>query len=269
MMEVITPFTYSGLPAPVAAELLAATTRIKDRLVRQVTDIIETGRDLIEVKSKLPHGHFESWLTQEFCMTDRTARRFMQAATWAEGKSDTVSVLTPTAVYLLSAKSTPDVVHEQIVERIEKGFPAEPEIIRHLIQDAQNKKRDAKRAKGLREARDARKRRESPPEESKNRRESQRGIARAEKQRKKKEQRERESLVFNFSLQARDLAIMLVDDPKVTVRPLAERTEDELDQTLRNFDILFKRLRKAIWEARNSHRDSASLFPSKPWGSKP
>ncbi len=43
MMEVITPFTYSGLPAPVAAELQAVTSRIKDRLIRQVTDILPAG----------------------------------------------------------------------------------------------------------------------------------------------------------------------------------------------------------------------------------
>ena len=109
--EVITPFTYSDLSASVAVELQAVTARIKDRLTRQVSDIIETGRDLIEVKSKLQHGQFEMWLAQEFNMTDRTARRFMQAATWAEGKSDTVSVLTPTVVYLLSAKNTPEGVH--------------------------------------------------------------------------------------------------------------------------------------------------------------
>ena len=267
MMEVITPFTYSGLPAPVAAELQAVTTRIKDRLTRQVADIIETGRDLLEVKAKLEHGQFERWLAQEFGMTDRTARRFMQAATWAESKTDMVSDLTPTAIYLLSAKSTPDVVHEQIVERLEKGLPAEPQMIRHLIKDAQIKRESAKRAKGSREARDVRKRRESQPEEIKNRRERQRAIARAEKQRKKKEQRERESLAGNFSLQAQALARMLVDNPnpKFNETPLAERTEDELDQTLRNFDILYKRLRGALLQAHQSHSDNVTVFPPKPW----
>ena len=111
----------------------------------------------------------------------------------------------------------------------------------------------------------ARKARPLPTEKIKNRRERQRAIARAEKQHKKKEQRERESLAVNFSLQAHDLAIMLVDDPKSTARPLAERTEDELDQTLRNFDITYKRLRKAILQAHQSHSDNVTLFPRKPW----
>ena len=91
MTEIIAPFTYSDLPAPIAAELQAVTARIKERLTRQVSDIIETGRDLIEVKSRLEHGQFGRWLESEFSMTPRTARLFMQAATWAEGKSEIVS----------------------------------------------------------------------------------------------------------------------------------------------------------------------------------
>ena len=269
MNEITTPFTYTDLPAPVAAEVKAATTRIKDRLTKQVKDIIETGHDLIEVKSKLEHGQFERWLDGEFGMAVRTAQRFMRASEWAQGKNDIVSHLTPTTVYMLSAKSAPESVHEQVVERLEHGLPAEPEYIRHVIQDAKLREREAKDKKGKREARDARMRRERQPEENKNRRECQHAERHAEKQLKKKEQTERNSLAANFSLQAQDLAIMLVNDPKVIVRPLAERTEDELDQTLRNFDILYKRLRGALLQAHQSHSDSVALFPPKPWEPKP
>ncbi len=261
--EVITPFTFSDLPAPVAAELQAVTARIKDRLTRQVSDIIETGRDLIEVKSKLQHGQFESWLSNEFNMTDRTARRFMQAATWAKGKSDTVSDLTPTAVYLLSAKSTPEGVHEQIVERLEKGLPAEPQMIRHLIKDARIKRQSAKRAKGSREARDARKRRESQSEEIKNRRERQRAERRAEKQRKKKEMSERLTLAAHFSLEARNLALILADHPDSIVTPLAKLTEAEIEKTFSDFSAIYKKLRAAIIEAHHSHSDNSTLSPPK------
>ncbi len=74
MNDIITPFNYSDLPAPVAAELEAVTARIKDNLTRQVKNIILTGRDLLEAKSKLQHGQFESWLAQEFDLTDRKTR---------------------------------------------------------------------------------------------------------------------------------------------------------------------------------------------------
>ena len=270
MNEIIVPFTYTDLPAPVAAEVEAVTSRIKDRLVRQVEDIIETGRDLLEVKAKLEHGQFESWLTQEFNMTDRTARRFMQAATWAEGKTDMVSDLTPTSIYLLSAKSTPEGVHEQVVERLEKGLPAEPKYVRHVVLEAKLREREAKNRKGKRKARDARKRRENAPEEIKHLREHQRAKVRAEKQHKKKEQRERESLAANFSLQAQHLARMLVDkpDPKFNQILLAEKTEDEIDKTVRDFNVIYKRLREAILVARQSYSDNVTVFPPKPWESK-
>ncbi len=146
-INIITPFSYADLPAPVATELEAVTTRIKKRLTRQVSDIIETGRDLIEVKSKLDHGQFENWLIQEFNMTTRTARRFMQAATWAEGKSDTVSVLTPTAIYLLSAPSTPESVAQNVIKSVESGEPAKPEVIRELIHKAKDRNRKAEQLK--------------------------------------------------------------------------------------------------------------------------
>ncbi len=202
MNDIITTFTYSDLPAPISAEVEAATTRIRERLTRQVKDIIETGCDLQEVKDKLQHGQFEAWLNSEFGMAVRTAQRFMRASEWAQDKNDIVSHLTPTTVYMLSAKSTPEGVHEQVVERLERGLPAEPEYVRHVVHEAKLREREAKNTKGKREARDAQKRRESRPEKIKNTRECQRANARAEKQRKKKEQSERESLAANFSLRS-------------------------------------------------------------------
>ncbi len=44
MNEIITPFAYPDLPAPVAAELEAAAARIQSRLTRQVRDILEARR---------------------------------------------------------------------------------------------------------------------------------------------------------------------------------------------------------------------------------
>ena len=77
MSDIIAAFTYSDLLAPVAAEVEAATARIKDRMVRTVTDIIETGHDLQDVKSKLQHGQFESWLNTAFNMTHQYGESFL------------------------------------------------------------------------------------------------------------------------------------------------------------------------------------------------
>ncbi len=174
MSDIIAPFTYSDLPAPVVAELQAVTSRIKDRLTRQVRDIIEIGRDLIEVKAKLQHGQFESWLAQEFDLTDRTAQNYMRAAEYMADKSETVSFLTPASIYLLSAPSAPEGVYEKVVERLEKGLRAEPGYIRHVIQEAKIREREAKNRKGKRETPAERKRREARWERERRKKEEER-----------------------------------------------------------------------------------------------
>ena len=86
MNDIITVFTYSDLSAPVAAEVEAATTRIKNRLTRQVKDIIETGRDLIEVKGKLRHGQFARHRRTHICAQAGTRRPVHAFREWAEGR---------------------------------------------------------------------------------------------------------------------------------------------------------------------------------------
>ncbi len=256
MTNMITTFTYTDLSVPVAAELEAAAARIRARLTQQVRDIIEIGHDLIEVKSKLHHGQFERWLHQEFNMTDRTARRFMQAATWAEGKSDTVSVLTPTAIYALSAPSTPESVQQKVLESVKSGEPVKADDIRHLIKDAQIKRQISQRAKGAREEQDA------PPKEIKNKRERQRAEVRAEKQRKKKDKMERRALAAKFSGQAQALAFMLIDDPESVFTPLAELSEEEINKTFRECYVASKKVHAAIIEAYHSAQRQRDSVPA-------
>ena len=243
-MSEIIRFTYAGLPAPVAAEIEATATRSKDRLIRQVTDIIETGRDLQEVKGKLEHGQFEPWLKTSFNMTARTAQKYMRAAEYFADKSELSSHLTPNTIYLLSAKSTPEVVHEQVVERLESGLPAEPEYIRHVVHDAKLREREAKDKKGKKEARAARKRQKARW---------------AREQRKEEEEHQRKEAAAKAT--AREVAEILVD----------KLSKDEIDtvyKALGLWDVTNTMLRAAIIEARHSHSDNATTFPPKPWESE-
>lgn len=88
---------------------------------------------MIDVKEKLPHGQFGSWLQIEFNWDIRTAQRFMAVAAMFKSdavsflESDTVSGLSsvdvdridiaPGALYLLAAKSTPKEIRQKILER--------------------------------------------------------------------------------------------------------------------------------------------------------
>jgi len=128
-------------------ELKQIADRIRARIRRTVGDIIETGQDLIRVKATLDHGKFTSWIEHEFGMADRTARNYMRAAAWAEGKTEIVSVLPPKALYLLSAKSTPKQIQDEVVSHLEAGKPFEFQTIKARIDMARSEQRLAAKTK--------------------------------------------------------------------------------------------------------------------------
>lgn len=128
-----TSFDYDALDSENAGVIKFHTEAIKQCIRRTAKDIIEIGERLTDVKEKLPHGQFGSWLQIEFNWDTRTAQRFMSVA--AMFKSDTVSFLksdmvsgfssvdvdridiAPGALYLLAAKSTPKETRQEILER--------------------------------------------------------------------------------------------------------------------------------------------------------
>lgn len=116
-------FSYAALDAG-SAEMLHKTAEQVRRFVRETgRSLLVIGDNLTLAKGLLDHGQFGPWLKAEFGWTERTAQRLM-AATKAFGiKNDTVSALGPTAIYALSAPSTPAAVREAIVARIAAGEP--------------------------------------------------------------------------------------------------------------------------------------------------
>ncbi len=238
MNEVITPFTYSDLPAPVAAELQAVTNRIKERLTRQVADIIATGRDLIEVKSKLEHGQFASWLNRSFNMTVRTAQKYMRAAEWVADKSELSSHLTPTTIYLLSAPSTPEAAQRQVLGDLEAGKVVNHREVCEVVQKVKHQEREAKKWKG--ETRAERKERK----------------AREEHLRRKHERIETAAMAV-----AREVADILVNK-------LSDEEITKVEEALMGLNVDFVHLRGAIIDARQLHSDNVTVFPPKPWESK-
>ncbi|MCH9053459.1 MAG: hypothetical protein IIA72_20775 [Proteobacteria bacterium] len=115
--------------------------RIRERIRRTTTDIIATGHDLLGVKSKLDHGAFHSWIETEFGINARTAQNYMRAATWAEGKSELVSHLPPSTVYLLAAPSTPEEFTTEVLSNIESGCPVDHHQVRARIKMARVEQR--------------------------------------------------------------------------------------------------------------------------------
>lgn len=110
-------------------QLQAAADRIRHLSRTTSATVVETGQLLLEAKELTSHGSFAKWVQNTCGFTLRTAQTYMRVATLAEGKSETVSLLTLRSLYRLSAKRTPDQVIQWVVHEIGAGrIPTESEI---------------------------------------------------------------------------------------------------------------------------------------------
>jgi Protein of unknown function (DUF3102) len=135
----IVGFNYTGLSPAEAKVAREAAGRIKICLN---TSVIKVGEDLIAVKDTLKHGQYGAWLRAEFGFSERAAQRYMRAARLAR-KSDMVSDLAPTALYALSAPSTPKSVRKDVVQRLERGERLTSNDISKLIRQKKDDPSDA------------------------------------------------------------------------------------------------------------------------------
>jgi hypothetical protein len=137
-------FDYSSLSADLAKALATAAQDVRSSIKRTTTTVVEIGNTLIWAKGQLGHGPFLGWLAAEFAMETRTAERYMRAAEWVEDKFDIVSKIEPTTAYLLSARSTPGQLRDQVVQRIRDG---EHVPVAEIKTELQRVTRERKRAK--------------------------------------------------------------------------------------------------------------------------
>jgi hypothetical protein len=120
-----------------------AALAIKPRLKRAAEDIFVIGKELRATKALLAHGEYTNWLDVEFGLSDRMAQRFVNVYERLGAKSDIMSVLPPTTLYLLAAPSTP----EQAITSVEKQLGAGVRIgvatVQRVIADAKQQARSA------------------------------------------------------------------------------------------------------------------------------
>jgi hypothetical protein len=76
----------------------------------------------------------------------------MNAAAWAAGKTETVSVLQPTTIYALAAPSTPDTVKVGVLERLKNGEAVTDPEVKQLIARAKAEKKQTGETKARTEA---------------------------------------------------------------------------------------------------------------------
>jgi len=132
------PAPRADLPPGLAAELGGIADLIKGLHRRVTGDVIEIGRLLNIVKAKLDHGQFGAFLSETLRIEPRTAQNYMRAASFAEGKGETVSLLPPSTIYLLASPSTPAEVSTEVMACLEQGKAMHPDLIHQMVRQARN-----------------------------------------------------------------------------------------------------------------------------------
>jgi hypothetical protein len=116
-------FDYTALDLDTASFVRQQTGEIRALMRRATSEIFEIGQKLIEVKKRLGHGNYGSWLQAEFAWTERTALRFTSVVETFGHQSDMMSDLdfAPTALYTLAAPSISEEARFEAVERAKAG----------------------------------------------------------------------------------------------------------------------------------------------------
>ncbi len=110
-------YDYSLIPAEQRESVQAAAVDIVRAGRRAQDDLMRIGQRLLGVKETLEHGQFEDWCATEFQMSVRTARNMMNVARTFTDKTETVSVLSDSVMYLLAAPSTPEAARVEVIEQ--------------------------------------------------------------------------------------------------------------------------------------------------------
>jgi hypothetical protein len=114
-------YDYDQLPDEHRPRVIQAAQTIKPRLKRAAEDLFVIGAELNAVKAAFVHGEFSRWLETEFGLSQRMAQHFMNVAARLLPKSEKFSLLSPSALYLLAAPSTPSAAIAQVEQLLDAG----------------------------------------------------------------------------------------------------------------------------------------------------
>lgn len=117
-------FDYAGLEPEARIVVQQKTGEIRDRVNRIKENYVEVGQRLREVKARLEHGQFGSWLQAEFAWSQDTAQNLMRVSEMVEQNrkfSEFGGHIAQSAMYLLAAPSTPPEAREDALARAEAG----------------------------------------------------------------------------------------------------------------------------------------------------
>lgn len=115
-------FDYASLDEETFKFVSDRTKEIKRLAKRAVEDVINIGLYLMQIKEKLGHGNFYSWLELEFSEISLShAATLMRVAERFKSVNFTDLNILPSALYELSRSNVPDRAVEEVLDRARKG----------------------------------------------------------------------------------------------------------------------------------------------------
>ncbi|MEH2178723.1 DUF3102 domain-containing protein [Nostoc sp.] len=133
--QIVTGFDYKTLDDKQRIVIQQRTGEIKERLRRSAQDIWEIGQKLADVRSRLKHGQFETWLKVEFGWSRRTAYNFINVYEALTEPANLAQInIATTALYLLAAPSTSQDVRQEFLQRAKEGKSVTYKSLRQAIE---------------------------------------------------------------------------------------------------------------------------------------
>jgi hypothetical protein len=133
LTEIIeTNFDYHVIPEADRDFLRGKEQSIKQRTAQT---IIENGRDLLEAKARVGHGHFLKWVEGCFPWNRQLANKMMNVAeNFKCIPGNTFENFQAKALYLLAAPSTPESARVEAIEKAEQGETITHKDARELVE---------------------------------------------------------------------------------------------------------------------------------------
>ena len=116
MVQIVAPEGKGNISGAVDDQLAEHANEIRKLRTHARADIIAIGEHLIKAKKLAGHGHWHSWLKQEFGWEDRTAQRYMAVAKALTSNTSDLTHLDASfdVLCLLAAPSTPPEVIQDV-----------------------------------------------------------------------------------------------------------------------------------------------------------
>jgi hypothetical protein len=144
---------YNALPPEVARRLHQTENRIRDLRRREITTILEIGRELLQAKDDLvQYGQFVNWVEARCDITIRTAQNYMALALFVADRHEIVSHLRPTTLYNLI--KAPNVIKSPVRDRLFAGERLSDPEIHDLIDAVKPEHKQAKKKQPAKENED-------------------------------------------------------------------------------------------------------------------